>query len=246
MPNKTALIPLRETTEWLGGSIVNFNVVSNRISLKTATGVGVVLTLNSTKAVIGKQEIMLDDKVIEKDGNTFVPSRFFEKAFNAKIEWIEKTQQVIITHPTKKKTMTFIIAGTPTTSAPTAKPEKASDDIILGAGFGIPYGGIGGNAEYHFNDKSAAFVGVGIQTFGLGWSVGGRYYLKSDYLKIGQYRLSAGVGSDDHYWYNDSTSDATPFIGFGWGPGKSTDYQGFDVDLLGSATGVTLSCGYHF
>lgn len=49
----------------------------------------------------------------------------------------------------------------------------------LGVGLGVPYGGVGLNAEMQGNNQLAPTIGVGSMLgAGLGWSLGAHYYLK--------------------------------------------------------------------
>jgi hypothetical protein len=59
-----------------------------------------------------------------------------------------------------------------------AQASAQSPVFRLGTGIGIPYGGLGGNAELGI-EYASVVAGLGYPILGLGWSVGGKVYAAS-------------------------------------------------------------------
>ncbi len=120
--------------------------------------------------------------------------------------------------------------------------------LSIGAGIGIPYGGIGGNAEYHMTDKGSAYIGLGAfptelndSSVSIGWNVGGRYYFKHDTGTGSRMRVSAGIGvlgvketiKNTGYYYMGTYYYSNP----GWLPDEYFHYNEKSL-LIGPYIGI--------
>ena len=56
----------------------------------------VSITIGSREANVGDQKVMMDLAAFLLSGRTMVPVRFFEKAFDTKVEWEPATSRIYV------------------------------------------------------------------------------------------------------------------------------------------------------
>lgn len=97
----------------------------------------------------------------------------------------------------------FVCISAPVLSEEAASPSR-KNDFRIGAGVGIPYGGIGVNTEYRVNKYSSLSAGLGYAEHdGPGWAIGTMLYpLKND--KTFNPRLAGYFGRVSTIHWNDT------------------------------------------
>ena len=101
-----------------------------------------------------------------------------------------------------------------------ANTATAEQGLKGGLGLGIPYGLLGGNLEYGFNDYVAATGGLGITPGGLGWAVGARAYFADTGKvrpRISAYHGVVAILETKNWWGGDSEYDTLTGEAFGIG-----------------------------
>lgn len=88
------LIPVRAITEGLGAE-VSFNPETRQVTV-TKGDTEVVLTLGETVALVNGEPVEMDTKPGVISNRTFVPLRFLNEIFGAKVEYDPETHMVII------------------------------------------------------------------------------------------------------------------------------------------------------
>ncbi len=83
--NGRTLVPLRFIGETLGAR-VDWNEATRQVSYTTEQR-AIILTLNSTKAMVDGQSIALDVAPTVVSGRTLVPLRFVSEYLNAMVDW---------------------------------------------------------------------------------------------------------------------------------------------------------------
>jgi len=82
----------------------------------------------------------------------------------------------------KKLSVGFLfMAAISTASAQDTPPKSSSDSnqVYMGLGFGLDYGGIGAKIEYLPVKNIGVFAGLGYNIDGAGWNVGASYKIKT-------------------------------------------------------------------
>jgi hypothetical protein len=104
-----------------------------------------------------------------------------------------------------------------------------SDQVSIGLGFGLDYGGFGGNVVYYPAPKIGIFVGLGYPLAGVGYNVGAKLRLltkkasKVNAYLIGMYGYNSSIYVQDGKEYNKL------FYGPSFGIGIDTHYNPMKV-----------------
>lgn len=108
----------------------------------------------------------------------------------------------------------------------------------LGLGYGIPYGGLGLNADYLFLDNVALTVGFGAFQYSAGYAIGGKVFFRGpDKALRPQLLMVYGVngivtkGAAVEVASNEAYTGVTAGVGAQYMLGKSKRH-GFDADLI--------------
>ena len=56
-----------------------------------------MINIGSDTAFVNNAEVALDSPAFTENNRTYLPLRFISENLGAKVEWVESTQQVIIT-----------------------------------------------------------------------------------------------------------------------------------------------------
>lgn len=149
--------------------------------------------------------------------------------------------------------------------------ESNKNEIYIGPGFGLDYGGIGAKIEYKPIDQISLFGGLGYNLVNLGWNAGATYNIKiSKKVALGPtamygYNASLRVEGAPHL---DKVSNGPTFgvtgnlkfnqkgkLNFGlYFPIRSKEFTDhYDmvknssyIEMKNSLTPITISVGYNF
>jgi hypothetical protein len=88
----------------------------------------------------------------------------------------------------------------------------------LGAGFGLPYGGLGAKMSVNPTDQFVLFAGAGYNLVGFGSNFGAQYILPSkrrtEFFLTGMYGYNAVIIVEEADFYNVSFNGVTAGLGF--------------------------------
>lgn len=90
----TSVAPFRFLFEKQGGKM-SWDAVGQRVTAHNGT-YEVTLEVGSDKAIVNKEEVLMDMAAFLLSGRTMVPVRFFEKALHAKVEWEPSTGRIFV------------------------------------------------------------------------------------------------------------------------------------------------------
>jgi len=93
--NGRTLVPVRYIFEALGATVDWIEETSTVVATKG--DIEITLAIGSNEMTKNGEIIVLDVPAKEVDGRTLVPARAVSEGMNAKVEWIDELQQVIIT-----------------------------------------------------------------------------------------------------------------------------------------------------
>lgn len=118
--NGRTLVPFRTIFEALGAT-VEWDEKTNTVAGYKGPSF-VLLNLGSTKAWLTGKEVKIDVAPVAVSGRTMVPLRFVAESMGAKVDWVEETKTVVITHaadpvraPQKSGDFTTVYSGELTT-----------------------------------------------------------------------------------------------------------------------------------
>ena len=89
------MLPIRFIAEALGAK-VKWNE-SQRSVIIEKDDIKIVIYIDSDKAIVNNKTVTLDSPAFIENDRTYLPLRFVSENLGADVEWIEKTQEVIIT-----------------------------------------------------------------------------------------------------------------------------------------------------
>lgn len=102
------LLPVRAVVEEMGGS-VEWNSDLKQAILNHGENT-IVLTIDSTTALLNNQEQSLDTEPVIINGRTFLPIRFIAESFGYDVEWNETDKTILITEKAERSTTEEITA----------------------------------------------------------------------------------------------------------------------------------------
>jgi len=111
--NGSTMIPYSALTKKLGATL-SADAKAKKLTVKRGSTT-VVLTVNSSTAVINGKSVSLDAKVVEKNGRTLVPLRFLGEAFGLWVNWNNSTKTVNLE---SKRTIKHAMGDTTLKSVP--------------------------------------------------------------------------------------------------------------------------------
>lgn len=94
--NGRTMLPARFVAEELGAS-VEWDESSRKVVIQK-DALKIELVVDSSIAYVNGREVALDSPVFIRNGRTYTPVRFVAEKLGAKVEWIKRTKQVVITH----------------------------------------------------------------------------------------------------------------------------------------------------
>ncbi len=95
------LVPARFVAEELG-LLVQWNGQTNQVTLSNKTD-KIVLTIGQNSALVDGKSIPFDTPAVITEGRTMIPLRFISEVFDAKIDWIDERNLVVVTTPGHSK-----------------------------------------------------------------------------------------------------------------------------------------------
>ncbi|MCD8089408.1 MAG: hypothetical protein LUD81_02085, partial [Clostridiales bacterium] len=98
--NERTLVPVRAVTEAIGGSAA-WNNESREVILVYEDN-EIILTIDSSTALLNGSEILLDVSPVIINGRTMLPVRFIAESFGYDVEWNRETSQIIISGNTSE------------------------------------------------------------------------------------------------------------------------------------------------
>lgn len=93
--NDRTMLPIRFIAEALGAE-VEWNGLEQKVTI-VKDDIEIIITINSDKAIVNGKTVTLDSPAFIENDRTYLPLRFISENLGAKVEWVEDTQQVIIT-----------------------------------------------------------------------------------------------------------------------------------------------------
>ena len=90
----TSVAPFRFLFEKQGGKM-SWDAAGQRVTANNGT-YEVTIEVGSDKAIVNKEEVLMDMAAFLLSGRTMVPVRFFEKALHAKVEWDPSTGRIFV------------------------------------------------------------------------------------------------------------------------------------------------------
>lgn len=128
--NDRTLLPVRAIVEEIGGD-VEWNDASREVAL-TRGDTNIVLTIDSTSAMLNGTEYTLDTAPVIINDRTMLPIRFIAEGFDLNVNWNGDSKEVTITMNndiTQETTeMILIDGGTFTMGSPSSEPERNDDE----------------------------------------------------------------------------------------------------------------------
>ncbi len=93
--NDRTMLPARFVAEALGAD-VSWDADEKKVTI-TRDDLTIILYIDSDKAYINEEEVILDSPAFIENDRTYTPLRFIAEALGAKVDWVEESQQVVIT-----------------------------------------------------------------------------------------------------------------------------------------------------
>jgi len=93
--NGRTMVPIRFITEVMG-AVVDYNNTTRKVTVRLDTSM-VILTIDSTTAVVNAQNQTLDAPAQIRQSRTFVPIRFISEAFGLTVDYNNATRTITIT-----------------------------------------------------------------------------------------------------------------------------------------------------
>lgn len=118
MENGNILVPLPAIAAWLNASM-QYDSATRQIVISLCDQ-RAALTLNAPEATLNGKAMPLPTPVIQRDGVTFVPLRFFALAFKVNTNWNAAAQNVTLSVPYSDALLTLPV-DRPTAAPPAAK-----------------------------------------------------------------------------------------------------------------------------
>lgn len=93
--NDRTMLPIRFIAEALGAE-VDWNGTERKVTI-IKDDIKIIITITSDKAIVNEKTVILDSPAFIENDRTYLPLRFISENLGATVEWVENTQQVIIT-----------------------------------------------------------------------------------------------------------------------------------------------------
>ena len=123
----------------------------------------------------------------------------------------------------------FAIAASSVRAQETITSVRESDKVSIGLGFGLDYGGFGGNIVFYPAPKIGLFAGLGYPLAGVGYNVGAKLRLLTPKVsKVNAYLL-AMYGYNSAIYVQDAKDYNKLFYGPSFGFGIDTHYNPMKV-----------------
>lgn len=94
--NNRTMLPIRFVAEALGAEVLWKETQADLVVIKKA-GIEINITIGSDIAQVNGKNVKLDSPSFLENDRTYLPLRFVSENLGAKVEWVEQSQQVIIT-----------------------------------------------------------------------------------------------------------------------------------------------------
>lgn len=94
--NDRTMLPARFVAESLGATVIWTETEPNKV-LITKDDVEIIIYIGSDIAYVNGEEVSLDSPAFIENDRTYTPIRFISEELGATVEWLDETQQVVIT-----------------------------------------------------------------------------------------------------------------------------------------------------
>ncbi len=94
--NNRTMLPIRFIAESLGAEVLWTETEPNKVLIKKEN-IEIIINIGSDAALVNGKKVELDSPAFIENDRTYLPLRFISENLGAKVEWVEDTQQVIIT-----------------------------------------------------------------------------------------------------------------------------------------------------
>ena len=90
------MLPIRFIAEALGAEVIWTEAEPDKVLIKK-DNIEIIINIGSDTALVNGKKIELDSPAFIENDRTYLPLRFVSENLGAKVDWVENTQQVIIT-----------------------------------------------------------------------------------------------------------------------------------------------------
>ena len=94
--NQRTMLPIRFVAEALGAEVIWKETEPDKVVIKK-DDIEIIITLGSDTALVNGKKVSLDSPAFAENSRTYLPLRFVAENLGANVEWVQETQQVIIT-----------------------------------------------------------------------------------------------------------------------------------------------------
>ncbi len=94
--NQRTMLPIRFVAEALGAEVIWKETEPDKVIIKK-DDIEIIITLGSDTALVNGKKVSLDSPAFAENSRTYLPLRFVAENLGANVEWVQETQQVIIT-----------------------------------------------------------------------------------------------------------------------------------------------------
>jgi len=124
----------------------------------------------------------------------------------------------------------------------------APSRLSTGVGIGTLYAGIGVNLEYRLSGVQSVSAGLNPFSESLRYAGTAHFYLTPPERPRARVRLDLGISNsigEDGFDDTDS-GNSKIFFGLGWTPNQTSDYRGWNLDIILADEHRGISFGYNF
>lgn len=94
--NQRTMLPIRFVAEALGAEVIWKQTEPDKVVIKK-DDIEIIITLGSDTTLVNGKKVSLDSPAFAENSRTYLPLRFVAENLGANVEWVQETQQVIIT-----------------------------------------------------------------------------------------------------------------------------------------------------
>ena len=94
--NQRTMLPIRFVAEALGAEVLWKQSEADKITVKRDDA-EIIITLGCDEAIVNGKKTPLDSPAFAENNRTYLPLRFVTENLGAEVQWVQETQQIIIT-----------------------------------------------------------------------------------------------------------------------------------------------------
>jgi len=94
--NQRTMLPIRFVAEALGAQVLWNQSEADKITVKREDA-EIIITLGDSEALVNGKKVFLDSPAFAENNRTYLPLRFVTENLGAEVQWVQETQQIIIT-----------------------------------------------------------------------------------------------------------------------------------------------------